>query len=192
MGKLDQTQPSAPGQLRGLRPGAAWRRPRACSEQTTIEVVLNTGPELFKAGECPDAALYCGWYSLAKYVDAFDWQRGAVAYHLASSEAATLRDPGSQVWCKKMIEDGVAATIGPVYEPYLMAFPRPEQFFGLLLEGRPHAGGVLLPHAAVQQLDDDADRRPAVPAVQECEGDARGSGGSGAPGAAAPATAPGP
>ena len=35
-----------------------------------------------------------------------------------------------------MIEDGVAATIGPVYEPYLMAFPRPEQFFGLLLEGQ--------------------------------------------------------
>jgi uncharacterized protein (TIGR03790 family) len=69
-------------------------------------------------------------------VDAFDWTPGAVAYHLASGEATTLRDPGSQAWCKKMIEDGVAATIGPVYEPYLAAFPRPEQFFGLLLEGK--------------------------------------------------------
>ena len=58
-----------------------------------------------------------------------------MAYHLASSEATTLREPGSQAWCKRMIEDGVAATIGPVYEPYLMSFPRPEQFFGVLLKG---------------------------------------------------------
>lgn len=104
-------------------------------EQTPIEVVLNTGPELFKEGECPDAALYCGWYSLAKYVDAFEWNRGAVAYHLASAEAETLHDAASQVWCKRLIEDGVAATIGPVYEPYLLAFPRPEQFFALLVQG---------------------------------------------------------
>jgi uncharacterized protein (TIGR03790 family) len=105
------------------------------SEQTTIETTLNNGPELFQAGQCPDAALYCGWYSLAKYVDAFEWRPGAVAYHLASSEADTLQAGDSEVWCKRLIEDGVAATIGPVYEPYLMAFPRPEQFFGLLLKG---------------------------------------------------------
>jgi uncharacterized protein (TIGR03790 family) len=105
------------------------------SEQTTIETTLNNGPELFQPGECPDAALYCGWYSLAKYVDAFEWRPGAVAYHLASSEADTLQAGGSEVWCKRLIEDGVAATIGPVYEPYLIAFPRPEQFFGLLVKG---------------------------------------------------------
>ena len=108
---------------------------KGIDEQTTLEVVLNSGPDLFQTGECPEAALYCGWYSLAKYVDAFEWRRGAVAYHLASNEAATLRDPGSQVWCKKLIEDGVAATIGPVYEPYLVSFPRPQEFFGLLLQG---------------------------------------------------------
>jgi uncharacterized protein (TIGR03790 family) len=79
--------------------------------------------------------LYCGWYSLAKYVDAFDWTPGAVAYHLASGEAATLRDPASQAWCKKLLEDGVCATIGPVYEPYLVSFPRPNEFFALLLQG---------------------------------------------------------
>jgi uncharacterized protein (TIGR03790 family) len=107
----------------------------AFRDQTTIETTLNTAPALFQPGECPDAALYCGWYSLAKYVDAFEWRPGAVAYHLASSEANTLRDPQSEVWCKRMIEDGVAATIGPVFEPYLMSFPRPEQFFGLLLKG---------------------------------------------------------
>jgi uncharacterized protein (TIGR03790 family) len=90
---------------------------------------------LFLSGQCPDAALYCGWYSLAKYVPAFEWVPGAVAYHMASAEAATLRDPGSEVWCKKMLENGVCATIGPVYEPYLAAFPRPDEFFALLLSG---------------------------------------------------------
>lgn len=134
MGKLDQPN-VAPGSYEDYD-RAVLATAKGIAEQTNIEVVLNSSPELFQAGECPDAALYCGWYSLAKYVDAFDWAPGAVAYHLASGEATTLRDPGSQAWCKKMIEDGVAATIGPVYEPYLASFPRPEQFFGLLLEGK--------------------------------------------------------
>jgi len=108
---------------------------KGLTEITDLEVMLNTGPELFKAGECPDAALYCGWYSLGKYVDAFTWAPGAVAYHMASSEATTLHDPASQVWCKKLLEDGVAATVGPVYEPYLSAFPRPEEFFAMLVQG---------------------------------------------------------
>jgi uncharacterized protein (TIGR03790 family) len=108
---------------------------KGIEEQTDLEVVLDTSPELFQPGKCPDAALYCGWYSLAKYVDAFDWKPGAVAYHLASSEAHTLRDPASRAWCKKLLEDGVCATIGPVYEPYLASFPRPNEFFALLLQG---------------------------------------------------------
>ena len=108
---------------------------KGIGDQTYLDVVLENTPKLFQAGQCPKAALYCGWYSLAKYVDAFDWQPGAVAYHLASSEASTLRDPASEVWCKKMIEDGVCATIGPVYEPYLVAFPRPDEFFALLIRG---------------------------------------------------------
>ena len=107
----------------------------AIDQQTDLPVILEKTPQLFQPGQCKDAALYCGWYSLGKYVDAFDWVPGAVAYHLASAEAATLRDPGSQVWCKRMLDDGVCATIGPVYEPYLVAFPRPEEFFGLLLRG---------------------------------------------------------
>jgi uncharacterized protein (TIGR03790 family) len=108
---------------------------KGVQEQTDIKVVLENTPQLFLSGQCPDAALYCGWYSLAKYIPAFDWVPGAVAYHLASAEAATLRDPGSEVWCKKMLENGVCATIGPVYEPYLAAFPRPDEFFALLLAG---------------------------------------------------------
>jgi uncharacterized protein (TIGR03790 family) len=101
-----------------------------------MPVVLDDKQELFKEGQCPDAALYCGWYSLARYVDAFSWKPGAVGYHIASSECATLKNKDSQVWCKRMLEKGVAATLGPVSEPYLQAFPVPEAFFGLLLDGR--------------------------------------------------------
>ncbi|WP_197531297.1 TIGR03790 family protein [Posidoniimonas corsicana] len=97
-----------------------------------FEVVLNEAPELFGPGDCPDAALYCGWYSLGKYVDAFDWRKGAVAYHLASAEARTLHEENAKTWCKSLLEDGVCATVGPVYEPYLVAFPRPNEFFALL------------------------------------------------------------
>lgn len=103
---------------------------------TRMPVVLDNKPELFQPGACPDAALYCGWYSLAKYVDAFEWNPGAVGYHLASLEAQTLTTPGSRVWCNAMLEDGVTATLGPVYEPYLISFPLPDEFFSLLLTGR--------------------------------------------------------
>jgi uncharacterized protein (TIGR03790 family) len=105
-------------------------------EHTSLEVVLNDEARLFQEGDCPQAALYCGWYSLAKYIDAFDWQPGAVGYHLASAEAGTLRTPGSKVWCNAMLEDGICATMGPVHEPYLASFPLPDDFFSLLLSGR--------------------------------------------------------
>jgi uncharacterized protein (TIGR03790 family) len=100
-----------------------------------ISVVVNDKQALFQAGEAPRAALYCGWYSYGRYIDAFDWQPGAVGYHIASGECGTLRPGSSRGWCKMMLEDGVAATIGPVGEPYVQAFPVPEAFFGLLTDG---------------------------------------------------------
>lgn len=106
------------------------------TEQTSrLPVTLDQQERLFQAGEAPQPALYCGWYSLAKYVDAFDWQPGAVAYHIASSECTTLKKADSQVWCKRLLEDGVAATIGPVAEPYIQGFLLPEIFFSFLLDG---------------------------------------------------------
>jgi uncharacterized protein (TIGR03790 family) len=103
---------------------------------TSLEVVLDDKAELFQPGKCPGAALYCGWYSLAHYVDAFTWRPGAVAYHIASSEAVELLKPDSQLWCPAMLQRGVAATLGPTFEPYLAAFPLPDDFFSLLLTGR--------------------------------------------------------
>lgn len=107
----------------------------ATGAKEVMPVVLNQKDALFQPGEAPHAAFYCGWYSLSHYIDAFDWQQGAVAYHIASGECTTLKKKGSQVWCKRLLEDGVAATIGPVGEPYVQAFPFPQIFFGLLLDG---------------------------------------------------------
>jgi len=103
--------------------------------ETDIKVKKDDTGKLFQPGDCLETALYCGWYSLARYVDAFTWQRGSVGYHIASSECATLKKKGSKVWCKKMIDKGIAATVGPVGEPYVQAFPVPEIFFKYLAEG---------------------------------------------------------
>ena len=35
-----------------------------------------------------------------------------------------------------MLDEGITGTLGPVYEPYLLAFPRPNEFFAVLLTGR--------------------------------------------------------
>jgi uncharacterized protein (TIGR03790 family) len=104
-------------------------------ENTTIETTLDEQPPPFAPEACPNAALYCGWYSLGKYIDAFDWRPGAVAYHAGGSEAARLHDAASQRWCKRLLEEGVAATIGAVAEPTTSAYPRPDEFFAALLRG---------------------------------------------------------
>ncbi|WP_170299791.1 TIGR03790 family protein [Desulfobacter hydrogenophilus] len=101
-----------------------------------VTVVLDDKQSLFQPGDCPNAALYCGWYSLAKYVDSFTWEKGAVGFHIASSECATLKGKNSHVWCKKMLDNGIAATIGPVGEPYVQSFPLPEVFFNFLTQGK--------------------------------------------------------
>jgi len=90
---------------------------------------------LFAPGQCPQTALYCGWYSLKKYIDAFDFAEGAIGYHIASWEAVDLRDPNSTQWCPAMLKDGITVTIGAVAEPYLHTFPPPDEFFGKLLNG---------------------------------------------------------
>jgi uncharacterized protein (TIGR03790 family) len=114
------------------------------AEQGKLPVVIDDRNELFQQGSCPDAALYCGWYSLAQYIDAFTWVPGSIGYHLASGECTTLKRENAQVWCKRMLEEGVAATIGPVYEPYVQAFPPPDLFFAKLTEGYLTLGEVYL------------------------------------------------
>jgi uncharacterized protein (TIGR03790 family) len=103
--------------------------------RTSLAVQEERTAELFPPGSCPQTALYCGWYSVSKYVDAFEFVEGAVGFHVASFEAANLRDPNSTQWCPAMLQRGITATLGPVAEPYLHAFPEPKAFFGALFDG---------------------------------------------------------
>lgn len=105
-------------------------------EGTSLPAIIDELPSLFQPNSCPDAALYVGWYSLQRYIPAFSWKRGAVAVHIASFEAQHLRDPGSDEWCVRLLQNGVAATFGAINEPLLGTFPNPDDFFSLLLTGK--------------------------------------------------------
>jgi uncharacterized protein (TIGR03790 family) len=118
---------------------------------TKIPVKMDNRPGVFEPNECPDAALYVGWYSLQKYVPAFTWVPGAVGYHIASWEAVHLRDPNSQEWVPRMIAGRVSATLGACDEPFLHAFPVPEEFLTLILSGKMtvcEAYWLTLPHVS--------------------------------------------
>lgn len=104
--------------------------------RTKMEVIVEKTPALFAPAACPKTAIYCGWYSLRKYVDSFEFVPGAVGYHIASLEAMDLRNPASSNWCPAMLTHGITATLGPVNEPYLMGFPQPDKFFAELLNGK--------------------------------------------------------
>jgi uncharacterized protein (TIGR03790 family) len=101
-----------------------------------LSVVLDDKNELFKPNACPECALYCGWYSLANFIDSCRFVKGAIAWHLASSEAVSLRQPDVKYWCKNLLEKGACATLGPVAEPYTVGFPKPAEFFGTLATGK--------------------------------------------------------
>jgi len=104
--------------------------------RTEMPVKEEPTEKLFAPGASPETAIYCGWYSLKNYVDAFDFVDGAIGYHISSFEAVDLRDPNSSQWCPAMLRDGITATLGAVDEPYLHAFPEPKVFFLELFNGR--------------------------------------------------------
>ncbi len=114
----------------------SFREAATLMQKAGFDVTLDDKDPVFPADSCPDAALYAGWYSHANFVDSFTFPTGAVAWHLASSEATTLRNKDSKVWCPNLLKKGVAVTLGPVAEPYTVAFPKASEFFGFLATGK--------------------------------------------------------
>ena len=106
------------------------------SAHTKIPITLDTKHPVFPPGSVKDVGLYCGWYSVRNYVPAFSFKPGAVGYHVASFEAVSLRMEGERGWCAGLLADGITSTLGAVAEPYLHAFPPPDEFFPLLLTGK--------------------------------------------------------
>ncbi len=88
-----------------------------------IPVIYEDTPALFPEGyPVSDCALYYGWYAgniTGAFVQPeFKFVPGAVAAHIHSFSAATLRDPNSG-WTAPLLARGAAASVGNVYEPYL-------------------------------------------------------------------------
>lgn len=116
---------------------------RLRSNRSIEKVVVDHNEALMPTRSGDNAALYCGWYGLRKYNRPVTLMRGAVAWHIASYEATDF-SPDSKEWAVNLLRDGAAVTLGAVAEPYLDAFPLPDDFFQLLLTGRYTVGEVYL------------------------------------------------
>ncbi len=113
----------------------SFREAAKLLEKAGMKVMLDEKEAVLPAGCAKGVALYAGWYSHGKFIDCCEYAPGAVAWHLASSEAITLRKADSPLWCPNLLKKGVAATLGPVAEPYTVGFPKPAEFFGFLATG---------------------------------------------------------
>ena len=104
-----------------------------------IPVVYDETPALFPEGyPMTDCALYYGWYAGAvagpfTRLD-FRFLPGAVAVHIHSFSANTLRDPNAN-WVAPLVTKGAAASLGNVYEPFLQLTSHLDIFNDRLLHG---------------------------------------------------------
>lgn len=84
-------------------------------------------------------AVYLGWYAgqingpfaLPNY----EFAPGAIALHLHSYSARSLRLQDGGGWTGPLVARGVAGTVGNVYEPYMEYTHHPHRFIGALLGG---------------------------------------------------------
>lgn len=123
---------------RGIKDGAMgqgdewFRRAAADLAADGMPCIHDATPALFPEHyPLRRAAFYLGWYAgevEGVFKDpAVRFAPGAVAVHLHSFSASSLREP-LQGWCAPLLERGAAATLGNVYEPYLMFTPHLEMF----------------------------------------------------------------
>ena len=105
-------------------------------KKTKLSLVSDDAAEVIPAHSVKDVALYVGWYSVRNYIPSCSFVPGAIGYHVASFEMFSLHDPNEKGWGRGMLNDGIAATLGAVDEPYLGAFPDPVDFFALILCGK--------------------------------------------------------
>jgi uncharacterized protein (TIGR03790 family) len=131
--------------MRGITSGAfsegdQWLAAAAAElRQYEMPVISDTLPELFPA-DYPMAhvAMYLGWYSggvegpMAR--DDFQFLPGAIAVHIHSFSAGSLRD-AHEFWAAPLLAHGAAATLGNVYEPFLDLTPHLDVFTDRLRNG---------------------------------------------------------
>ena len=124
----------------GHTPGDIWlRTSRDLLVKDGWLVKFDDKPDVLPPTDpCNQVALYLGWYSetaCGPWVTPPDrFLRGAIAYHLHSYSASTIRSDTAN-WVGPLIAHGAAATMGMVYEPYLMFTPHLDIFTKRLLDG---------------------------------------------------------
>ncbi len=91
-------------------------------------------------------AIYMGWYRAKAYGP---WAQprwsvppGAIAFHLHSFSATTVRNPKAG-WLGAFVSQGYCATVGNVFEPYLEFTHRPQLLLEHLLEGHTFGEAVM-------------------------------------------------
>lgn len=122
------------------REGEAWFEETASTLAAMgFDGDVNRAGGLLPAGARFDApALYFGWYADSAggplTLDGFRFPPGAIALHLHSYSARTLRS-ATEGWCGPLVAHGVTATFGNVFEPYLGLTLRPQLLLQALRRG---------------------------------------------------------
>jgi hypothetical protein len=99
--------------------------------------------------------LYFGWYAdkpSGVFLDpAFRFRPGAIAVHICSFSASTIRQ-APESWVSSIINHGAAATLGNVYEPFLELTPALDVFHDRLLSGMTFAESAYASMIAVSWM----------------------------------------
>lgn len=135
-GYVDAAQNSTPG----FQVGDDWMKNiQNQLHKVGVPVVFENTPAVFPDGyPMNDCALYYGWYAGGitgpfTQVD-FRFIQGAIAVHIHSYSASTLRDPGAN-WVGPLLSRGATGSLGNVYEPYLQLTHHLDVFNDRLLHG---------------------------------------------------------
>ncbi len=132
---------------RGMVPGSAplaegdeWIR-RISSDRAPyfLPTIFDQRPEMFPAAyPMNETAMYFGWYAqdvAGPFTRAgFRFAPGAVACHIHSFSATSVRDP-FHWWVGPLLDKGAAAVLGNVYEPYLALTTHLDIFADRLFDG---------------------------------------------------------
>lgn len=120
--------------------GDEWiRAAAAICRNSGFETILDDKPELFPEDyPLSQVAFYAGWYeghaSGAFVRPEVEFMPGAIAYHLHSFSARSLR-PLTENWAGPLLAKGATATMGSVDEPYLVGTPDLGVFFRRIFMG---------------------------------------------------------
>jgi len=125
---------------KGYVEGDKWiRNAYKMVKATGVPAYIDERPEIMPVEyPMPEAVFYLGWYmdvvSGPVSRQDFRFARGAVAYHLHSFAAWTVRSTTDK-WVGPLLAHGAACTMGSVYEPFLFGSPQLDIFTDRLLKG---------------------------------------------------------